>query len=200
MRATLATHEKIDGCQRKLAWLSRTANGISYELGRFFMGSHTTYHVDGKVFRTSPATGGRPKPAGQYLPLTVFSGWYQLGVSMIEVDGIGNNSCLKGRDKQTGNIVDFLPVTSADGPIVNLVLEFIEASQLDWLSEPSVAPPPNSIEYRMDFQSVIAIITAITNQKELLVWPQADGFGVAHRNSRFSLNQNGVQYSFEAYD
>lgn len=199
MRATLATDERFDGCHRKVAWFSRTENGISCELGRFVMGSHTTYHVDGNVFRTSPATGNQPNPTGNYFPLTGFSGWYQVGVSMVRVDDIPNNSCLKARDKRSPNVVDFLSVSRANGPIVNLVLELIEPDHLEWLNVPGVEPPPNSVEYRIDFELVIAVVTAITDQNELLVWPKDDGFGVSHRNSRFSLNQSGVSYTYEAY-
>lgn len=199
MRSTLATGERIDGCHRKIAWFSSTANGISFELGRFVMGSHTTYHVDGNIFRTSPATGNRAKPAGNYFSHTGFYGWYQVGVSMVRVDDIPNNSCLKARDKKSGNVVDFLSVARANGPIVNLVLEFIDPDHLEWLNAPGVESLPNSVEYRMAFESVIAVVTAITDQNELLVWPQDEGFGVSHRNSRFSLNQPGVKYTYEAY-
>lgn len=83
MRATLSTKEEYDGQKRKLAWFTREGKGLYFEIGSFFLGSHTSYHVDGNVFRTSPATSSRPRFQGLYTPLDKFCGWVQLGISMV---------------------------------------------------------------------------------------------------------------------
>ena len=74
MRATLVTREEIEGAKRKLAWFAKTSRGLYFEVGGFFRGSHTSYHVDGNVFRTNPATQGQPRFQGTYLPLEEFRG------------------------------------------------------------------------------------------------------------------------------
>lgn len=69
MRAVITTHESIGGMPRKLAWFARHGKGLYFDIGSSFYGSHTSYHVDGNIFRTSPATGLRPRFQGKYMPL-----------------------------------------------------------------------------------------------------------------------------------
>src|SRR5437773_10785553 len=105
MRATIATHECFGGTQRKLAWSARQGRGLYFEIGSFFIGSHTSYHVDGKMFRTSPATGLRPRFQGQYVPLDQFRGWAQLGFAMVSKERLAMNPPLKDKDRKPGNIL-----------------------------------------------------------------------------------------------
>jgi hypothetical protein len=200
MRATIATSEELEGCQRKIAWFNYTSKGIYFETGRFFMGSHTSYHVDGNVFRTSPATQDRPRFQGRYLPIADFSGWYQAGVSMIERNAIIDNSCLKSRDRKQGNLIWFVSLKQIQSNVFNIVVEFVESKERAWLDNPEVAPPSGAIFEAFEFNRVMAIVTLLVREDELLVRPLNDGFKVFHHNTRFSLNQKGVQYSYEAYD
>lgn len=52
-RLIIATRQQIDGARRKLAWFSRTATDLYFEVGGAFIESHTSYHKDGRIFRTS---------------------------------------------------------------------------------------------------------------------------------------------------
>jgi len=199
MRATIATTEEVDGCQRKIAWFNHTPNGIYFEAGQFFMGSHTSYHVDGNVFRTSPATLDRPRFQGRYLPLNNFKGWYQAGVSMIMTKAIHDNSCVKARDRKRGNYLGQVSLAQINNETINIVIEFLDIDKREWLNNSGIAPPECSISHIIKFDKVLVIVTLLVTENELLVKPQQDGFAVSHQNSRFSLNQKNVEYSYEAY-
>src|SRR6266568_3203883 len=105
MRATIATLECFSGTQRKLAWFARQGRGLYFEVGASFTGSHTSYHVDGNMFRTSPATDLRPRFQGQYVPLDQFCGWVGLGFAMVSKEQLGRNPPLKEKDRKSGNIL-----------------------------------------------------------------------------------------------
>jgi hypothetical protein len=87
----LVSTDAVSGEKRKLAWFALHGNGLYFEASGLLWGSHTSYHVDGNVFRTSPATGGRPRFHGKQLPLGQFTGWHQLGSVMIEREVLAMN-------------------------------------------------------------------------------------------------------------
>jgi hypothetical protein len=91
MRVTLCTEESINEARRKLAWFVLQGKGLYFDAGGLLSGSHTSYHVDGNVFRTSPATEHRPRLQGAEVPLADFRGWHQLGFAMIAKSMLARN-------------------------------------------------------------------------------------------------------------
>lgn len=199
MRATLVTTETFSGTQRKLAWFALHGKGLYFEAGGLLWGSHTSYHVDGNVFRTSPASGGRPRFQGKQIALAQFTGWYQLGTVMIQKELLSKNPPLKSRDTRPGNIVAQVPALSLPSATLNIVLEFMHSGQQRLLERADIQPPPEAIEYRLAFGSLIVVATVLGHEQHLLVRPTDKGFTVFHFNDRFTANAAGVTYNFEAY-
>ncbi len=118
---------------------------------------------------------------------------------MVERNAIKNNSCLKGRDRKQGNQIGLVSLKEIQSNIFNIVVEFVESKDRAWMNTLEVAPPPGAICKAFEFGRVMAIVTLLVREDELLIRPLNDGFKVFHHNTRFSLNQKDVQYSYEAY-
>lgn len=199
MRATLATQEEYDGAPRKLAWFSRVGRGFYFEAGAFFLGSHTSYHVDGNVFRTSPATEFRARFRGTYVPLSEFRGWYQLGIAMVRKNQVPNNPPVKAKDRKPGNLLATVSMDAFKADNVNIVVELLHMDQQGLLDIPGIQPPADAIVNIFEMESLLVVTTVLGSENNLLVWPITDGFSVRHINSRYSSNLPGVEYRYEAY-
>lgn len=199
MRATIATHECFFGTQRKLAWFARQGRGLYFETGAFFIGSHTSYHVDGNMFRTSPATGLRPRFEGQYVPLDQFRGWAQLGFAMVSKEQLARNPPLKARDRKPGNILVTVSIAGLPAGAINLVIELLHRDQRQLLEIREVQPPEYAILKCVELGDLLVVITVLGHDSNLLVRPTANGFQVCHYNDRYSANRPGMTYKFEAY-
>ena len=199
MRATVATLEAYDGCQRKLVWFSRQPKGLYFEAGRLFVGTHTSYHKDGNIFRTSPATLGGPRKQGWHLPIDQFKGWYQLGFTMVLKDQLLNNPCVRNRDRKPADILVEVSIRDLPSPTLNIVLELIEPEQFNLLGNPDVAPPHNAVVHVLKLNNPWVVVTILGHEENLLVRPQDNGFVVSHYNTRYSANLPGVEYNYEAY-
>lgn len=199
MRAIIATDEPIDGDQRKLAWFARNIKGLYFEVGGSFITSHTSYHVDGNVFRTSPATDLHAKFQCRYVPLDQFRGWTRLGFAMISKDQLASNAPVKPKDRKAGSILATVPITQLPSETVNLFVELLHHDRRHWLEMPRVQPPEYAILRCLKLDDLLVVITVLGHESNLLVLPTEDGFQVRHYNDRYSANQQGVTYNFEAY-
>lgn len=195
-RIFLVTKNEYDGCQRKIAWFSKHKNGIYFEVFAFLMGSHTTYHKDGSIWRTSPAI--KKNKIGQFLPLDDFKGWYQLGTSMILKDNLKGNPCLKERERNRVLTVQKVDLEAYPNKIVNNVVEFIEPSYLESMPE-DLKPPQDARVFIIDAIEPYIVLTFLGHEHNLLIRPLEDGFSVSHYNNRYSCNLKGVEYKYEAY-
>ena len=199
MRAILATHEEIEGSKRKLAWFALHGRGLYFEVGGFFMGSHTSYHVDGNVFRTSPATAGRPRLQGIMLPLSEFVGWNQLGIFMVKKSRMAQNPALRGRDTRKGNVIAEVSVESFSATTLNVVIELVHRDHHSLLDGLGLDPPASAIQYALPLGNFEALLIILGEDSDLLVRPLANGFNVRHFNDRFTANAKGITYTAEAY-
>lgn len=199
MRATLATREDIGGAQRKLAWFALQGRGLYFEVGSPLFGSHTSYHVDGNVFRTSPATQGRPRFQGRQIPLNEFRGWHQFGIAMVTKARIAENPPLKVKDRRPGNLIVEAPLNDLPSDTLNLVIELLHADSRHLVARSGLVPPVGGLAYSLLLGDLCVELTLIGRAEHLLVRPLPNGFSVSHFNSRFSANAPGVQYSWEAY-
>ena len=102
--------------------------GLYFGVGAPLLGAHTSYHRDGNVFRTSPATQMRPRFSGRQLSLEQFRGWEQFGVAMLLRERVSSLPPVRSRDRRTGNIVCDVPVEAFSSDTLNIVLELVDES------------------------------------------------------------------------
>ena len=195
----LITKQKVANAQRKLAFFSKQPKGLYFEVGGFFIGSHTSYHCDGNIFMTSPATNNKPRFQGRYLAFDKFEGCYQLGTSMITKESIGGKPVVRDRDFRRGTVIYEVNLDLFPSITVNLVVEFIEPNKENLLQLPNIAPPLNAKVYLIKEIEPWIVLTILGHDENLLIKPNADGFFVRHINTRYSTNQSGVNYTYEAY-
>ena len=160
------------------------------------MGSHISYHKNGSIWRTSPAT--KKNKIGQYLPLDDFKGWYQLGTSMIEKSLLKGNPCLRKRDRRKALTIQEVDLEAFPSEIINMVVEFIELSCLESVSK-DFKPPKDAKTLVIDSIEPYIVLTILGHYHNLLIRPKEHGFVVSHCNNRYSTNIKGVQYRYEAY-
>ncbi|MFB0502056.1 MAG: hypothetical protein ACETVP_06245 [Candidatus Bathyarchaeia archaeon] len=197
----LVTKREYQGCQRKLAWFKKYQNGIYFDIFGFFMGSHTSYHRDGRIFRTSHASDyqTRKEYLGKYLPLDDFKEWYQLGTSMILKSELLKNPCLMKRDRKKALILQEVDLEAYPSDFINIVVEFLEPGKTELLTSKDVAPPPDATILVISSVQPWIVLTILGHEHNLVIKPKEDGFIVHHFNSRYSTNLPGVKYRFEAY-
>lgn len=198
MKHIIATAEEFDGFQRKLGWFMHLPKGLYFDVGTLMAGSHLSYHVDGNVFRTSPATNGRAVLIDRHLNLKSFSGWYQLGICGLAKNQIAEKPRLTSRDRRKEKIT-YIAVDEFPANAINLVVELISESYLKFLEEPNVQPPNHALTLTLPFGHVRILLTLLGHANNRLIEFSEKGIVVNHFNSRFSANQDGLNYKYEAY-
>jgi hypothetical protein len=199
MRMIVATQEAYDGSQKKLAWFDYRPNGLYFDVGGFLLGTHTSYHRDGNIFRTSLATDNKPKFKGTHVGLDNFKGWYQLGIAMIAKEKIETNPPLKASDQKKAARIIEIVIGNYPSDTINIVTELISSDFKQFLNRTEVATPPKATTEVLEFSNFSLILTVLGHDSNILVRADKDNFYVSHFNSRFSANQKGVNYSWEAY-
>lgn len=81
---------------------------------------------------------------------------------------------------------------------LNIVIEFIESSYLESMSE-EVKPPKNAKVLIIDSIEPHIVLTILGHEDNLLIRPNEDGFTFHHYNNRYSTNIKGLKYRYEAY-
>lgn len=193
------TKEEYDGCQRQLAWFAKHQKGLYYEILTFFVGSHISYHRDGRIFRTSPATSCYPNRIRKYLPLEEFEGLYQLGLGMAWKSELMKNPCLKARARNKALALHEVDLEVYPSEIINIIVEFLEPNKKELIMSPDIAPPPDATMVVIDSIKPWILLTILGHEHNLLIKPREDGFVARHFNNRYSANLPGVEYKFEAY-
>ena len=199
-RIIIATKQKIAGFQRKLAWFSIQKDDLYFEMAGILEGSHTSYHKDGKLFRTSPATDKRARFVTRYFPLAQFHGWCNLGLGMILKSSLNKNPCLKSRDRKYQ--VNEFDIDQFPSDTLNVVAELLEPNRYDLLDTEEMRAPVGAHVIEVTTSHPWVIVTILGHDHNLLVCPYSGEFkGVTcrHFNTRYSANRLGVSYSFEAY-
>jgi len=179
MRAIIATGEPISGDQRKLAWFACNNRGLYFEIRGTFFSGHTSYHVDGNVFRTSPATHQHAKFQRRYVPLDNFRGWTQLGIAMMCKDQLTRNAPVKPKDRKARNVLATVPITQLPSETINLVVELLHRDRLHWLETPSVQPPQYAILRWLDLDDLRVVISVLGHESNLLNPTNRRGFSSA---------------------
>lgn len=138
-RVYLVTKGKYEGCQRQLAWFSRHRKDLYFEIFGFFMGSHLSYHRDGRIWRTSPATRRHPDYIKKYFPLDDFKGLYQSDLGMIRKSELLKNPCLKEHDRKKALALREVDFGAYPREIINIVVEFLEPGKQEPIMSKDVA-------------------------------------------------------------
>jgi hypothetical protein len=193
----LITKEKYGGHQRKLGFFRFQNDDIYFDFG-MLDGSHTSYHEDGSVWRTSPATGGKAIREEQRLPIREFKGYYNLGVVMITKKVLSDMHKVKERDAKK-SILFVVDVEKYPCSVLNIVSELIEPGFHIPLPEKEKKLPPKADVALFEEFSPWIHITVLGFQENLLVYPEEKGFTVKHFNERFTANKEDNNYSAEAY-
>jgi len=162
------------------------------------MGSHTSYHKDGNIFRTSPGSKPKTKLVGKSLPLNDFDSWYQFGTTMFIKELVDGYPCLK--DRNINNAIKIVPINLNDYPsnTINMVVEMLNPEMKELLKLDHLAPPQDAKSIIIDGINPSIVITILGHDHNLLIKPKTGSFIVSHFNSRFSTNRKDVVYNYEA--
>ncbi|OHB55784.1 MAG: hypothetical protein A2173_05840 [Planctomycetes bacterium RBG_13_44_8b] len=196
----ITTKQEINGFQRKLAWFSFHKNGLYFEIAGMLDGSHTSYHSDGNLFRTSPATKNRAAPMARLFPLAQFREWHNLGLGMILKSSLNKNPELKNKDRKYQ--VYEVNVDQFPNNALNLIVELIEPNRLDLFNSEEMCPPQDACIIEIKTLRPWIIVTILGHEHNLLICPydgEFQGMKLRHFNKRYSANRIGDTYSFEAY-
>ncbi len=198
----VATKQKINSFQRKLAWFEFRNNNLYFEIAGILEGSHNSYHKDGNIFRTRPATNNKPKPIKAHLPLEQFKGWYPLGPGMILKSSLNSSPKLKNRDSK--HLVYEIDINQFPSEALNLVVDILEPNRDDLLACDTMSPPHNAHIIKITTSKPWLIITILGHDHNLLISPydngQSQGVTCRHINDRYSANRpGGGCVSYEAY-
>lgn len=183
---------------KKFGWFKRIGDHLYFDFGGLFMGTHTSYHQDGNVFRTSPVTKHKPVLQDRHLRLKDFSGWYQLGVAAISKDLLATNPPLKPRDARK-DFLHNINIGTLPASYINLVVELISEDFWPALRDPEVEAPKDAVEIIIPLGRLSVIVTVLGHDDNLILTADERVLFLKHINSRFSTNQQGVEYSVEAY-
>jgi len=161
------------------------------------MGSHTSYHKDGNIFRTSPMIKPKTRRIGKCLPLNDFATWYQFGTSMILKESITEYPCLKDRNLRDSLRIIEVNLNDYPSKVLNILVELINPKMKDLLKFENLSPPTDAKTYVIEEVQPFIVITILGHDHNLLIKPQIGGFTVSHYNSRFSTNRKDVDYTYE---
>jgi len=196
----LATKQEIFGSRRKLAWFSIHKRDLYFEMAGFHEGSHSSYHKDVSIWRTSPATNKKAKYVKHHYPLARFHGWFELGMGMLLKAALPNDSVLKASDKK--HQVQLVDIDCFPSEALNIVVDLIETKRRDLLQTEDMQPPADSQIFEFTAGDLSIITTILGHEHNLLISPYVGDFkGVTcrHFNKRYTASPKGEQVVFEAY-
>lgn len=170
--------------------------GIYFEVFSPLWGSHTSYHIDGSIWRTTPII--KKEKVGQYLPLNQFQGGIQLGTSMIDTAMFEKNPDFKDKDSKKALEIKEIKLDAFPSNIINIIIEFVKPISLN-IIENIFETPKDAKKLLIKSVKPHIILTILGHKQNLLIKPDTDGFQVSHYNNRFSTNVKGIDYKFEAY-
>ena len=199
VRVIIATKQRINGVQRKLAWFKRTPTDLYFDVGGCFMGSHTSYHKDGNIFRTSPVFGECKVKEGTHLPLGAFKGWHQLGVSMILKSALSHHPPLKEKDNKASSVIHTIDLDAYPSLSLNFVIELLAPESEHLLMTEGVQPPHDADVTIVRHFVPWLVLTTLGHDHNQIVLPADSGVVLLHLSSRYSANRPGQTHVFEAY-
>lgn len=191
----VVTKDKYSGHQRTIGFFMFLNQDLYYDFG-LIEGSHNSYHQDGSQWRTSLATGGKPKKEGEHFPLAKFSGFFNLGTVCISKSIVPKLP--KVKKKYFNKYITFeLDLESFPSNQINIVSELIEPDYVFPFTESE--SPPDSITRIFKEIKPWLIVTVLGHEHNLLIIPNETSMTVNHYNERFTANKKGDLYFSECY-
>lgn len=193
----VVTKGKYSGHQRTLGFFRFMNQDLYYDFG-LLDGSHNSYHKDGSQWRTSLATGGKPKKEGDHYPLAEFSGFFNLGTVCFSKNIV--SKLPKAKKKYFNKYIAYeLDLEAFPSDQINIVSELIEPDYEIPLPEEEKCYPPDAVVKKIRETKPWVIITTLGHEHNLLAIPNNKSTTVNHFNERFTLNKKGQTYSSENY-
>lgn len=183
-----------------MAWFSVHKSDLYYEMAGFHDGSHSSYHKDGSIWRTSPATEKKPKYIKRHYPLKHFQGWLNIGIGMLLKTALINNPELKNKDKKY--CIQYVDLDSFPCDSLNLVIELLKSNHKELLQSKDMEPPRDAQVFEYWMEEISILVTILGHEHNLLVSPYDGDFkGVTcrHFNKRYTASPPGGNMEFEAY-
>ncbi len=196
----IATKQKISGYHRKLAWFSFHGNDLYYATSVIIDGSHSSYHKDGSIWRTSPATSKKAKLTKKHYPLCQLQGWFNLDFGMLLKSALCNSPELRNRDQK--HQISYVDIDEFPSETLNLVVDLLEPGRQELFLADDMLPPKDAQVIEIKSTDPWLFVTILGHDHNLLVSPyDADFKGITcrHFNKRYSANAPGKRYGFEAY-
>lgn len=200
----LITKDKYDGHQRTIGFIRDMGKHIYYDFLSHKVqlttkqdGSHFSYHEDGSIWRTSAGIG--KEKLAQTVPLKKFNSYYDLGITHFNKNIIPDLKPFKESNRKKSYIIE-LDIESYEAEYINIVLEMIHTDFYDkFILHPEASYPPNALNYKRKINHNIFIeITVLSRNDNQLIVVENDGFICNHYNKRFSANDKGANYYYEA--
>lgn len=196
----LAIKQEILENQRKLAWFSIHNRDLYFEMVGCHEGSHFSYHKDGSIWRTSPATNKKAKYVKHHYPLNRFHGWFKLGMGMLLKTSLPHAPELKAKDKK--HQVQFVDIDCFPSEALNIVVDLIETNRKDLLQKDDMQPQADAQIFEFKANKLSILVTILGHEHNLIISPYYGDFkGVTcrHFNKRYTASPIGEQIAFEAY-
>jgi len=196
----VATKQEISGCPRKLAWFSLHSRDLYFEMAGILEGSHSSYHKDGSMWRTSPATNKRAKFVKRHYPIEQFQGWFHLGIGMLLKSALPHNPELKNKDKK--HEIHFVDIDKFPSDTLNLVVDLLGPNRQDLLQADDMQSPADANIVEITSSNPWILVTILGHDHNLLIRPydgDIKGVTCRHINRRYSANPPGSHCAFEAY-
>jgi hypothetical protein len=199
-KIVIATKQEILGYPRKLAWFSFHIRDIYFEMAGILEGSHSSYHKDGSIWRTSPATNKRAKFLKLHYPLYQFQGWFHLGLGMLLKSSLPHSPELKNGDKK--HQIYFVDIDKFPSEALNLVVDLLEPNRQELFQAGDMQPPVDAQVIKVTSSNPWLFVTILGHDHNLLISPYDGDFkGVTcrHFNKRYTANPPGTRCALEAY-
>lgn len=196
----VATQREVNGFQRKLAWFQIQKQDIYFEIAGVLDGSHSSYHRDGSIWRTSPATNNRAKFVKYHYPLKHFHGWLSLGMGMLLKTACSNEPVLKNKDRK--HQITFVDIDSFPSIALNIFVDLVETSHKSLLECEDMQPPPDAQLIEFQSNRLTIIVTLLGHDHNLIVCPydgEFKGVTCKHYNRRYTASPPGGKIEYEAY-
>lgn len=198
------TKDKYDHQQRTIGFIKDMGKHIYYDFLSHKVqlttkkdGSHYSYHEDGSIWRTSAGIGKEQLTAT--VPLKKFNSYYNLCMTHFKKDIVTDLKAFKEGNRKKAFVIE-LDIENYESEHVNIVLDMIHVDFYDKFTlHPEASYPPNAEIFKRKLNNNIFIeITVLSKRDNQLIVAKDDGFTCNHYNKRFTANDQGATYNYEA--
>jgi hypothetical protein len=210
-RLIIITKNQYGGHQRKIGFFEFSNTGANeyslyYNFGNL-NGAHTSYHKDGNIYRTSPATGINPSTGTKKakfitnkIPLESFNGLFQLEIfsfsknTIIDLPKI-RQKYYKSKECETNKIYE-IDIESFPSSTINIISELIEPGFEFNLPKHEICAPKNAVSKLFTELSPWINLTILGHPDNLLITlGEEEGYTENNFNKRFSATRYSENFN-----